>query len=95
MTATRIPVAVLRLGRIVGTVGVTETIPENEVLQAIQRHQAGGWANLEELDRFANDQALSRGGRVFSAYNAANGARFWIITEADRSVTTALLPKEY
>jgi hypothetical protein len=33
--------------------------------------------------------------RLLSAYSTDAGVRFWIITEADRSVTTVLLPEEY
>jgi hypothetical protein len=42
-----------------------------------------------------NDQAMVEGMRILSAYQAANGTKFWIITEADRSVTTVLLPDDY
>ena len=38
---------------------------------------------------------LREGRRVFSAYELRDGTRIWIITEADRSVTTILLPGEY
>ena len=53
------------------------------------RSQAAG------IIREANEQALQSGGRLLSAYKASNGRRFLIITEADRSVTTFLLPEEY
>jgi len=42
-----------------------------------------------------NDQALTEGMRILSAYQAANGTKFWIITEADCSVTTVLQPEDY
>ena len=41
------------------------------------------------------EQALEHGCRLFSAYGAGGGTKFWIITEADRSVTTILLPEDY
>ncbi len=46
-------------------------------------------------DKESNDRALVEGTRILSAYQAANGTKFWIITEADRSVTTLLLPEDY
>ena len=89
------PVAVFRLGRIVATPNALNSFSDEEILDAIQRHQAGDWGSLSEDDRAANDRALVDGSRILSAYNANNGARFWIITEADRSVTTVLLPEDY
>jgi hypothetical protein len=50
---------------------------------------------LDEEDSAANDRALAYGGRLFSAYTLSTEERLWIITEADRSVTTTLLPLEY
>lgn len=95
MNADQVPVAVFRLGRIVATPNALQSIPNEDVLKAIQRHQAGDWGSLDSEDRNSNDRALASGGRIFSAYNAGNGTKFWIITEADRSVTTVLLPMDY
>jgi hypothetical protein len=90
-----IPVAVFRLRRIVATPNALESLTPDDILQGIQRHQAGDWGNLPDDDRTSNDRALAQGGRIFSAYHAHNGTRFWIITESDRSVTTVLLPEDY
>jgi len=46
-------------------------------------------------DQLQNLRAVREGKRVFSAYELRDGTRIWIITEADRSVTTILLPEEY
>jgi len=43
----------------------------------------------------ANDRALREGDRLLSAYKTSTGERLWVITEADRSATTILLPSEY
>ena len=94
MSAHTIPVAVFRLGRIVATPNARESLTQEDILTAIQRHQAGDWGNLTDDNRAANDQALVRGGRIVSAYQATNGTRFWLITEADRSTTTILLPED-
>ena len=90
-----IPVAVFRLGRIVATPNALRSITQHDILTGIQRHQAGDWGNLSEEDHAANDSALIHGGRILSSYQAANGTKFWLITEADRSVTTVLLPEDY
>jgi len=95
MSSRTIPVAVFRFGRIVATPNALQSITEDDILAGIRRHQAGDWGDLEEGDRESNDRALIQGGRILSAYAAANGLKFWIITEADRSVTTVLLPEDY
>ncbi|HLJ92765.1 MAG TPA: hypothetical protein VKU02_06165 [Gemmataceae bacterium] len=83
------------LGQIVITRNALETIPPDDVLQAVIRHAKGDWGELCDEDRQENERSLQRGGRIFLAYHAANGTKFWIITEADRSVTTVLLPEDY
>ena len=66
------------------------------VLPLVVRHAGGDWGDLSDDDRDLNERALAKGGeRIFSAYNLSGGRRVWIITEADRSVTTVLLPEEY
>jgi hypothetical protein len=95
MSAHTIPVAVFRLGRIVATPNALRSLIQDDILLGIQRHQAGDWGNLTNDDRAANDSALVQGGRILSAYEATNGTKFWLITEADRSVTTILLPEDY
>ena len=95
MKADTIPVAVFRLGRIVATPNARQSITQDDILTGIQRHQAGDWGNLTDDNRSANDRALAQGGRIVSAYQATNGTKFWLITEADRSITTILLPEDY
>ena len=95
MSAQTIPVAVFRLGRIVTTPNALESLTQDDILLGIQRHQAGDWGDLTDDNRAANDRALAQGARIVSAYNAMNGTRFWLITEADRSRTTILLPEDY
>ncbi len=90
-----IPTAKFELGQMVATPNVLELIPQAEILRAIVRHQSGDWGELTKDDRKANDRALSQGGRLLSVYRSAKGVKFYIITESDRSVTTALLPEDY
>ena len=59
------------------------------------RHVVGDWGDLCAEDKQVNDQAVVGGMRILSAYQAANGTKFWIITEADRRTTTVLLPEDY
>jgi hypothetical protein len=63
-------------------------------LDLLARHASGDWGELCAFDRRQNEIALSDGYRILSSYNVATG-RIWIITEADRSITTILLPEEY
>ncbi len=57
-------------------------------------HVTGDWGDLGEEDEKENDFSVKRGFRILSAYGRGE-KRLWIITEADRSVTTILRPDEY
>jgi hypothetical protein len=87
--------ALVPLGMLVATPTAIIAITEEEVQQALQRHVMGDWGDLDEEDKKSNDQALQSGERLLSAYRTANGTKFWIITEADRSSTCVLLPDDY
>jgi hypothetical protein len=95
MSAKAIPIARFRLGRIVATPHALEVITPEDITVGIGRHQAGDWGDLDAEDRTANEEALTQGMRILSQYRSTKGVKFWIITEADRSVTTVLLPEEY
>jgi hypothetical protein len=82
-------------GRTAITASAQRTINPRDVQRALARHAQGDWGELCEDDRQENERSLQKGGRLFSAYVAADGTRFWIITEADRAVTTLLLPEDY
>jgi len=83
------------LGRIVATHNAMHSIPDTEMQTALRRHHNGDWGDVSADDKAQNVAALSHGQRILSAYSTATGTRFWIITEADRSATTVLLPDEY
>lgn len=83
------------LGKTVATPGVIACITLLEIHLALTRHHNGDWGNLDEEDMQSNEDALIEGSRLLSAYYSNQGIKFWIITEADRSVTTVLLPSEY
>jgi len=88
--------APLPLGRVVATPGALKLLSEmgEDSFGYIARHAAGDWGELCAFDRRQNEIALREGLRVLSSYDVPAG-RVWIITEADRSVTTILLPEEY
>ncbi|HTU23409.1 MAG TPA: hypothetical protein VMG10_35565 [Gemmataceae bacterium] len=83
------------LGEIVITRTALDTLPPETVRQALARHAQGDWGELCDEDRQENELSLQEGYRLLSVYRAGDGTKFWIITEADRSVTTVLLPNDY
>lgn len=87
------------LGRIVSTPGVLGLFEEMEnpslTRGLLRRHASGDWGDLSDDDKEANTLALEEGTRLFSSYALRDGRKVWIITEADRSATTFLLPSEY
>jgi len=83
------------LGQVVITRNALDTLLSRDVRRALARHASGDWGDLCEEDHQQNEVCLSAGCRLFSAYQTADGTKFWIITEADRSVTTVLLPEDY
>ena len=83
------------LGKLRITPAAWEKVDEPALFECFVRHLTGDWGDLDEFDWKANDDAFEYGGRVLSAYTDKNQLRFWIITEADRSATTILLPEEY
>lgn len=60
----------------------------------LDRHITGDWGTLPDEDRQANEDALAHGLRIMSVYPVGEN-KVWVITEADRSATTLLLPDEY
>jgi hypothetical protein len=82
------------LGQLAITGNASLRLSTEEVLTALLRHASGDWGDLCPEDTLANDTALHQGGRLFSAYGRG-AVRFWVITEADRSLTTMLLPEDY
>lgn len=88
--------AMFPVGQVYLTRGVLDQLHNSSaVLTALWRHAAGDWGEVCAEDKELNDRALIDGTRLLSAYVAEDGTRFWVITEADRSATTVLLPEEY
>jgi hypothetical protein len=82
-------------GTIVATPGALEMAQQGLDLRAfLRRHLQGDWGDLCPEDKAENNRSLRCGYRLLSSYDTPLGA-LWIITEADRSATTFLLPDEY
>ena len=84
-------------GQVVATPGALTALEESgdSSLGFLRRHVSGDWGDVCEHDRQENEFALDKYLRLFSVYHLRDGTKIWIITEADRSVTTILLPSEY
>jgi hypothetical protein len=85
------------LGQVVATPGALAALQavDEEALTYLRRHAQGDWGNLDAEDIAENEFSLSTGFRLLSAYTLKDGTHIWVITEADRSATTVLLPAEY
>jgi len=91
-----------RLGQIVATPGALEALQRNNVtaFDYLRRHASGDWGVLDEEDKLANDEAITSGARIMSAYFLPDETKVWVITEAaddagNREATTLVLPDEY
>lgn len=85
------------LGQLLATPGLIEAVKQSgdRLTVFFLRHAAGDWGDLSREDQLENAAALKEGTRLLSAYHLKDGKKIWIITEWDRSATTALLPEEY
>ena len=83
------------LGMLCSTPLALELVSMDQIRDALVRHIQGDWGEVCKDDRQSNDEAVKEGTRLLSAYTSKEGNKFWIITEADRSVTTVLMPEEY
>ena len=84
------------LGQIVATPGALDVLDRGAVNAAelLRRHQSGDWGNVPPEDAEENELSIVNNNRILSSYSVGEN-RIWIITEADRSSTTLLLPEEY
>lgn len=85
------------LGQTVATPGALDELEKAgmSALRLLGRHQSGDWGDMSEEDKQENEFSLKEGFRILSSYKLETGKKIWIITEADRSITTLLLPEEY
>lgn len=85
------------LGRVLATPGAIETLATANInsVDLLLRHHQGDWGEMTEEDKAENEFSVDKELRIFSSYRISDDEKVWIITEADRSVTTLLLPSEY
>ena len=84
-------------GYILATPGALDALDERalELTAFLLRHLSGDWGDLCAEDWATNNEAVKKPLRIFSSYKLDENQKLWVITEADRSATTFLLPEEY
>ena len=89
--------ALFRLGQIVTTPGALRALERagDTPRRFLERHVSGDWGDLDEDDRKENALSLEHGFRLLSVYQTTAGEKLWVITEANREITTILLPEDY
>lgn len=87
----------VELGQVVATPGALHALRTagHSPGDFLSRHVGGDWGEVDGHDHKQNQIALREGGRLLSSYTTRHGEEVWVITEADRSHTTLLLPTEY
>jgi len=92
-----VPAVKFNLGQLVATPGALAALEQagQDANDFVLRHASGDWGDLSDDDRKENEFSLLHEFRLLSAYTLRNGVKLWVITEADRSATTVLLPGEY
>ena len=85
------------LGQLVATPGALAALEKTgqNAMEFLSRHVSGDWGELPQEDKDENQLSLAKGFRLLSSYRTSSGDKIWVITEADRSHTTLLLPDEY
>lgn len=85
------------LGQLVATPGALAALEKTgqNAMEFLSRHVRGDWGDLPKEDKDENHLSLEKGFRLLSSYRTTAGDKIWVITEADRSHTTLLLPEEY
>ena len=84
-----------RCGQLCATPAALDKVGRAGLIRLLERHLSGDWGDNCESDARANEEALRSGNRIISWYQVSKELRIMIITEADRSATTILLPEEY
>jgi hypothetical protein len=96
-TTTHTSVTRFALGQTFITPGAEEAlqIAGQTAIEFLRLHMSGDWGDLSEEDLQENELSIKNGFRILSSYRTGKGQVLWVITEADRSATTLLLPSEY
>ena len=90
-------ISLFSLGQVVATPGALDLLDRTatNAMDLLLRHQRGDWGSVPPDDAEENQRSIEAGDRILSSYFLNDAERLWIITEADRSSTTLLLPDEY
>ena len=85
------------LGKISITEGADHALRETEHTadEFLKRHQTGDWGDISEETRRNNEEALNDGARLESVYHTSKGEKILVVTEADRALTSIMLPDEF
>jgi hypothetical protein len=89
------PGARFPMGQLYVTPAALDELTAREMAVGLGRHLSGDWGEVCPEDAEENELSLRENFRILSAYTSEHGTKFWIITEADRTVTTILLPSDY
>jgi hypothetical protein len=96
-TQAKPPAPLFPLGQVVATPGALAALAQanQSTWTLLQRHVRGDWGDISVEDQQENDFSVQQALRILSAYTLSTGVKLWLLTEADRSYTTVLLPAEY
>ena len=85
------------LGQVVATPGALAALERAKQAPTcfLARHAIGDWGELEPTDVAENQYSVAHGFRLLSSYQTDAGKMLWIITGANRSAPTLLLPEGY
>jgi hypothetical protein len=85
------------LGQLVATPGALAALEKTgqNAMEFLSRHFTGDWGDLPEEDKAENQFSLEKGFQILSSYRTNANDKIWVITEANRSHTTLMLPDEY
>ena len=83
------------LGEIRLTPGAATKLLPQDIDEAVRRHGRGDWGEVGSQGNQDNAARVEQGGTIASIYTSSGGIKFYVITEADRAITTVLLPEEY
>ena len=95
MSTIPISLMVAQLGAFFVTRKAAQRLHKKDAMDCLERHMIGDYGDVDDLDWKTNDLAWKYGFPVVSSYVDRKKNRFLIMTEADRSATTILLPEEY
>ncbi len=83
------------IGSLYITANAQNQLDKQSITDCLRKHINGDWGDLDKQDKETNNLALQTDERILSAYHDTKGKKFYIITEADRSITTILLSDDY